>query len=61
MVVPLPDNEKAALAMSAVVRAMARTGKVAIARAAWRANSTSVVLGALTPFPVRLQSRPLPP
>lgn len=58
VVVAEPGSEKASQAVSAVVQAMSRTGQVALVKAAWRNGATSVVLGVLTPFPVRMTTAP---
>jgi hypothetical protein len=47
-VVPAPDNQVASLALSALVHALAHTGRVAIVRYVKRANSPPT-LGVLTP------------
>ncbi|KAL5712525.1 ATP-dependent DNA helicase II subunit 2 [Ranunculus cassubicifolius] len=44
-----PGNEKAIFAVSALVRAMKETNKVAILRCVWRQGQGSVVIGVLTP------------
>mmetsp|Transcript_29488 Transcript_29488/g.75697 ORF Transcript_29488/g.75697 Transcript_29488/m.75697 type:complete len:409 (+) Transcript_29488:1455-2681(+) len=49
VVMPEPNNESASKAMSAFVHAMTKTGKAAVARAVWRANSSRVIIGVLTP------------
>jgi len=49
VVLPEPGNDRAARGISAVARAMARSGQVAIARATWRSNTSTVAIGALTP------------
>lgn len=53
VVMPEPNNESASKAMSAFVHAMTKTGKAAVARAVWRANSSRVIIGVLTPCMVR--------
>mmetsp|Transcript_29073 Transcript_29073/g.81935 ORF Transcript_29073/g.81935 Transcript_29073/m.81935 type:complete len:577 (+) Transcript_29073:334-2064(+) len=54
VVTPEASSVKAALAMASLVKAMVRLDQVAIARAVWRNNATSVVLGVLSPHPGNL-------
>ncbi|KAG5231246.1 ATP-dependent DNA helicase [Salix suchowensis] len=47
--IPEPGNARAALAVSALARAMKEMNKVAILRCVWRQGQGSVVVGVLTP------------
>ncbi|CAD6207743.1 unnamed protein product [Miscanthus lutarioriparius] len=47
--IPEPGNIKAALAVSAIARAMHQMNKVAIVRCVWRQGQGNVALGVLTP------------
>ncbi|GBG79817.1 hypothetical protein CBR_g30081 [Chara braunii] len=47
--VPDPNNAKAAVALSALARALHAMGKVAIVRCVWRASRSPIVVGVLTP------------
>lgn len=47
--IPEPGNTKAALAVSALARAMKEMNKVAILRCAWRKGQGNIVVGVLTP------------
>lgn len=47
--VPEPGNTKAALAVSAIARAMQQMNKVAIVRCVWKQGQGNVALGVLTP------------
>ncbi|CAK7347919.1 unnamed protein product [Dovyalis caffra] len=47
--IPEPGNTRAALAVSALARAMKEMNKVAILRCVWRQGQGSVVVGVLTP------------
>ena len=47
--VPKPGNKEAALAVSAIARAMGQMNKVAIVRCVWRHDQGNVALGVLTP------------
>ncbi|KAK1394041.1 ATP-dependent DNA helicase 2 subunit KU80 [Heracleum sosnowskyi] len=49
IVIAEPGNTKAALAVSALARAMKEMNKVAIVRCVWRQGQTQVVIGVLTP------------
>lgn len=49
IVIAQPGNTKAALAVSALARAMKEMNKVAIVRCVWRQGQTQVVIGVLTP------------
>lgn len=49
IVIAQPGNTKAALAVSALARAMKEMNKVAIVRCVWRQGQTHVVIGVLTP------------
>jgi ATP-dependent DNA helicase 2 subunit 2 len=47
--IPEPGNTKAALAVSAIARAMHQMNKVAIVRCVWRQGQGNVAVGVLTP------------
>jgi ATP-dependent DNA helicase 2 subunit 2 len=47
--IPEPGKARAALAVSALARAMKEMNKVAILRCVWRQGQGSVVVGVLTP------------
>jgi len=47
--VPKPGNKEAALAVSAIARAMGQMNKVAIVQCVWRHDQGNVALGVLTP------------